>query len=290
MNGTAPAFRSVTGLRAHFHRRARLNFAIIGAEKAGTTALFAYLRRVPGIYMPVVKELCFFDREQRYRDGSDFSRLHMWFAFAPRGAILGDATPTYLMHPYCLRRIYDYNPDIKVIAILRSPVRRAYSAWNYRRARLRDKRDFLTAVRVEVESAGDVAVARENKYRYVGAGYYAEQIRAVRRVFPPENLMLLKYEDFDRDQIGHVCAAARFVGASDVPTPRLRRVNVWRYPRPISEAEFYEVLAHYADEIAEVEALTGWDCSDWRTFRGRGKKRALAPDSGLAAGVASPAM
>lgn len=256
-------------LRTYLHHRRRLDFLIAGAEKAGTTALFAYLRRIPGIYMPIIKELHFFDRDDRYGDGSDFSRLHKWYLLAPPGALIGEATPTYLMNIGSLPRIYDYNPDIKVIVLLRSPVRRAYSAWNYRRARLRDKRDFMTAVRVEVESGGDLAVARENKYRYIGAGRYAGQIRAARRVFAAENLMLLKYEDFARDQAAHVRSVVRFLdGRQDVTVPTVRRVNAWRYDRLMSRAEFDAVLKLYEGEIAEVEALTGWDCGDWRNFEG----------------------
>jgi hypothetical protein len=256
---------------------------IVGAEKAGTTALFAYLRRVPGVYMPLIKELNFFDRDHHYLDGTDFASLHKWFLFAPRSALIGEATPTYLMNPSCFSRIYDYNPNIKVIAILRSPVRRAHSAWNYRRVRLRDKRDFMTAVRVEVESGGDLTVARENKYRYIGAGRYSEQLREARRVLPAENLMLLKYEDFNRDQVAHVRAAIRFIGGPDhVDIPRIRRVNVWRYDRPLSEAEFETVLDLYDDEISEVEALTGWDCSDWRSFEGKTVSRSSFKTSELA--------
>lgn len=254
-------------LRAYLHRRPRLDFVIVGAEKAGTTALFAYLRTVPGLHLPLIKELNFFDREQRYGDGSDFSLLHRWLLLAPGAAIRGEATPTYLMNPHCLQRIYDYNPDIKIIAILRSPVRRAHSAWNYRRARLRDSRDFLTAVRVEVESGADTRVARENKYRYVGAGCYAAQIREAQRVFPAHNLLLIKYEDFNGDQPGHVRNVVRFLGGpGDFHLQRVRRVNVWGYQRPLLREEFDAVLPHYLPDIAEVEQLTGWDCSDWRRF------------------------
>ena len=151
-NTLAPMSR----IKSYLHNRPKLDFLIVGAEKAGTTALFAYLRQIPGVYIPFNKELNFFDRDHRYGDGKDFSPLHRWFLLAPKGALLGEATPTYLVNPHCFSRIYDYNPDIKVVALLRSPVRRAYSAWNYRRARLRDKRDFMTAVKVEVESGADI--------------------------------------------------------------------------------------------------------------------------------------
>lgn len=254
-------------LHGWLHDRKRLDFLIIGAEKAGTTALFSYLRGLPDIYIPFNKELNFFDRDHRYGDGSDYSALHRWFLLARPGALLGEATPTYLMNPHCFERIRAYNSEIKIVALLRSPVRRAYSAWNYRRARFRDSRDFSTAVRVEIESGGSLAAARENKYRYVGAGLYANQIRRALATFGRENLLLIKYEDFRRDQERWVQRAAQFIGStSNVAIPRVRRRNVWSYKAPMERSEFDGLLPYYAADIAEVEALTGWDCSDWREF------------------------
>lgn len=251
--------------RAYFADRPRLSYLIVGAEKAGTSALFAYLRRAPGVFGPVNKELNFFDRDDRFGDGTDLTALHRWFLTAPKDAILGEASPGYLKSPSCFSRIHAYNPQMKIIAILRSPVHRAFSAWNFRRARLRDTRDFRTATRVELETGGDLAAARENKYRYVATGHYGPQLRELRRIFPPENILLMKYEDFTRDQIPHVRAAVRFIGGPDVvDVPKIRKVNVWRYDRKLTPEEFYALLPVYDDDIREVERQTGWDCSDWR--------------------------
>jgi hypothetical protein len=120
---------------------------------------------------------------------------------------------------------------------------------------------------VEIESGGDLAVARENKYRYVAAGMYASQIRKAKAVFAPENLFLIKYEHFNRDQELWVQRAARFIGSSaQVRLPRLLRSNVWRYKLPLTREEFETLLPIYEADIAEVEAITGWNCDDWRQF------------------------
>jgi hypothetical protein len=256
-----------SGLKAWLNGRRKLDFLIIGAEKAGTTAMYSYLKRVPDLYIPFNKELNFFDREHRYGDGTDFSALHRWFIFAPERCKIGEATPTYLMNPHCFERIQSYHPQIKIVALIRNPVRRAYSAWNYRRARLRDSRDFRTAVQVEIESSGDLSVARENKYRYVGAGMYSTQIAKAQEVFPAENLLLLKYEEFVRQQPAWVKRVAKFVGSqADVEVKKFRRSNSWGYKAPLTKEDFDYLLPHYEDDIAEVERLTGWDCSDWRRF------------------------
>jgi len=262
---TALPLAMVFERRKYFAASPRLHFLIVGAEKAGTSALFAYLRRAPGIYGPVTKELNFFDRDDRYGDGTDLTLLHRWFLLAPDGALRGEASPSYLKNPHCFARIRAYNPDIKIIAILRSPVLRAFSGWNFRRARLRDSRDFMTAVRVELATGGDLTAARENKYRYVGTGKYAAQLRALFQEIPRENVMMIKYEDFMRDQQRLVREAVRFVGGPEnVEVPKIRRVNVWRYDRKLTADEFLELLPNYEEDIREVEALTGWDCSDWR--------------------------
>ena len=253
-------------LKNWLNRRPRLDFLVVGAEKAGTTAMFSYLKRVPGVYIPLPKELNFFDRAA-WGDGTNFSHLHRWFVLAPKGAILGEATPTYLMNPECFPRIRSYNPDMRIIAILRSPIRRAFSAWNFRRVRYRDKRDFMTAVRVEIESQGDLSVARENKYRYMSAGLYALQIRALRETFDDDQLLLIKFEDFNRDQETWVRKAAGFIGAADdFPFEGTRRPNAWKYKHRLEKDQFNELLPYYEDDISEVEALTGWDCSDWRRY------------------------
>ena len=253
-------------LKNWLNRRPRLDFLVVGAEKAGTTAMFSYLKRVPGVYIPLPKELNFFDRAA-WGDGTNFSHLHRWFVLAPKGAILGEATPTYLMNPECFPRIRSYNPDMRIIAILRSPIRRAFSAWNFRRVRYRDKRDFMTAVRVEIESQGDLSVARENKYRNMSAGLYAPQIRALRETFDDDQLLLIKFEDFNRDQETWVRKAAGFIGAADdFPFEGTRRTNAWKYKHRLEKDQFNELLPYYEDDISEVEALTGWDCSDWRRY------------------------
>lgn len=253
-------------LKNWLNGRPRLDFLVVGAEKAGTTAMFSYLKRVPGVHIPLPKELNFFDRAA-WGDGTDFSRLHRWFLLAPKGAILGEATPTYLMNPECFPRIKAYNPGMRIIAILRSPIRRAFSAWNFRRVRLRDKRDFMTAVRVEIESGGDLSVARENKYRYMSAGLYASQIRALRETFDEDQLLLIKFEEFNRHQEEWVRRAARHVGATDdFPFERTRRPNAWGYKHRLEKDQFEELLPYYEADIAEVEQLTGWDCGDWRRF------------------------
>jgi hypothetical protein len=113
----------------------RPSFIIIGAQKAGSTAMFTMLGQHPQIVAPKYKELDFFNGLGiQY---GDFLTYHSMFPLPYRltsGKITYQGTPNYLHSPDCPQRIYDYAPDMKLIAVFRDPVARAYSSWTmYRR-------------------------------------------------------------------------------------------------------------------------------------------------------------
>jgi hypothetical protein len=113
------------------------NFLIVGAQKAGTTSLHFYLSQHPKIVGSTPKEVRFFDRDDRYRLGRNWYRKAFIDVKRPFGAYkYFEATPEYLYRLDAAERIYKFNPDIKIIILLREPVKRAYSAWNM-------YRDFL---------------------------------------------------------------------------------------------------------------------------------------------------
>src|SRR5512134_2872554 len=104
----------------------KLDFIIIGAQKAGTTALFRYLRRHPRIYMPLEKEIPFFSDDVLYARGwEQFARRY--YGHAPPDRLWGKATPRYMIHPDCPSRIRATMPDTRLIALLRDPIERCIS-------------------------------------------------------------------------------------------------------------------------------------------------------------------
>lgn len=97
------------------------NFLIIGAMKAGTTALYQYLEQHPQVYMSPIKETDFFLRDRNIEEYTTF------FQGVGNQKAIGEASPGYLARSKACERIARHLPDIKLIAILRNPVERAYS-------------------------------------------------------------------------------------------------------------------------------------------------------------------
>src|SRR5947209_8592328 len=122
------------------------NFLILGAQKAGTTALYAYLRWHPEITGPSFKEVSFFDRH--YARGERWYRAHFP---ARRRPFVGEASPSYLFHPLVPERVARLLPDARLVAILRNPVDRAFSHYQHEVSLGREPLSFEEAVAHEEE-------------------------------------------------------------------------------------------------------------------------------------------
>jgi hypothetical protein len=122
------------------------SFIVIGAQKAGTTALYSFLSRHPQLRSSSYKETDFFYSDKFYQKGLNYYHQYYRFSLLSRdNFITYEASPSYLSdhRNVVAKRIYQYNPKIKLICILRDPVYRAYSAWNMYNKFTDADRDFF---------------------------------------------------------------------------------------------------------------------------------------------------
>lgn len=194
------------------------NFLIIGAPKAGTTTLFDYLADHPQAYGPPLKELYFFS--VGWEKGVEWYRRQ--FRKAGRALAVGEATPTYLYREDALLRMRELVPDVKLVAILREPVDRAYSDYWYM-VQLGEKRSFEEAIRQEM--AGE---SLERRVGYLEAGRYVHHLRRVAELFPRENLLVLLMDDLRSDPDATYSALCEHLGID--PTFRTRKTTRARNP------------------------------------------------------------
>lgn len=179
-------------------------FAIVGAPKAGTTALYSWLVRHPDLYLPPEKELHFFD--QRRDEGS------AWYLaqFEPAGSRLaGDATPTYLGHPTAIEELATLNPAIRIIVVVREPVARAWSHYHYGRSRSWYTDSFEAMVIREVAA---LAHGVEEPGGLVHEGRYGHHLERAARHVARAQLLVLRQDDLLRSPADVLERVTRFLG------------------------------------------------------------------------------
>jgi hypothetical protein len=203
------------------------NFFIVGAPKAGTTSLYAYLDQHPQIYLSPLKEPHFFSAEFRpdnfevearprvatemkalaaYLAGDlrakkfggfvtaweDYLRL---FRNATDEVALGEATPVYLWSPTAARNIAARVPHAKVVMILRDPVERAFSQYLQMLAAGATRRSFRAEIDACLRSTSRKLDAAWSMLEF---GLYYEQVTRYLREFPPARVHVALYDDLQR--------------------------------------------------------------------------------------------
>ncbi len=242
----------------------RLDFILAGAQKCGSTALHYFLERHPQIALPDKQELHFFDEDENFSGPVDYRKLHRHFKPKKNATIAGENTPVYIYWKPALERIRDYHREIKLILLLRNPMRRAFSHWNMQRERGFETLDFLNAVREEPERLRQELPRQSRRFSYIDRGFYSEQLERLFRLFPREQVQVIKFEEFRANQPATMEAVFRFLGVEPLPRLRNKERNLIRYAREMTKREQQVLAEIYRDEIPKVERLLGWDCSDWK--------------------------
>lgn len=188
------------------------NFLCIGAQKAGTTTLHDILRGHPEIFLPEIKETHFFDIRENFSQGVG------WYEEFYRGSgefpLAGDFTPEYLFFEYVPERIRTVlGRDVKLIVILRNPVDRAYSHYWFSVRRGIETFPFEKAIALEHRRIRSGFYGRA-WYSYVSRGFYSEQIERYYRLFPEEQIKVVIFEEFVRDEKKNVAGILDFLGCT----------------------------------------------------------------------------
>ena len=186
------------------------NLFIIGAAKAGTTALYDYLAQHPQAFLSRGKEPMFFSREEIYARGLDWYE-DMYFEGAEDYPVRAEATPHYLywsekVAPR-IKEVYGDNP-VKFIVSFRDPVSRAYSwYWNMVREG-REDLDFDEALRVEErrleQNHQELYQLGSMVYGYSAGSRYASLLQPYLELFSPENFFFVFQDDL-KSRVNETC-------------------------------------------------------------------------------------
>ncbi|TVM04152.1 MAG: sulfotransferase [Candidatus Brocadia sp. WS118] len=242
----------------------KVGFLIAGTQKGGTSALDAYLREHPEICMADKKEVHFFDTERYFQKVKvDYSVYHSFFSPKSSHKLLGETTPIYMYWYDSPRRIWQYNPSMKIIMILRNPIDRAYSHWNMERDRDVDHLSFWDAIQNESARCREAMPYQHRQYSYVDRGFYSEQLRRIWTYFPKNQTLILKSEDLrinPKEMLEKICL---FLDLSCLHTVAIKKVHSRPYVSSLSRKEWEYLRLQFACEIRSLESILGWNCNDW---------------------------
>jgi hypothetical protein len=194
---------------------------IIGAQRSGSTSLFNYLAQHPHVLTPLGKEIHYFDLH--YARGLRWYRGRFPFAHRLRPPVITiDASPYYLAHPLAAERAHRLLPEVKLVALLRNPVERAFSHYQHEVRDGRESLSFPEALAREAErlAGEEERLEREpgyysyshHRYSYTRRGLYLEQLRRWTQWYPRAQLLVLQSEWLFRDPAAASAAVYRFLG------------------------------------------------------------------------------
>lgn len=274
-----------------------LDFLVIGAHKAATTALFHYLRHHPQLFLPPEKEVGFFSNDYWWQRGWD-AFADEFFGQAPVKVLWGKVTLQYMAYPQVPARIRAVMPEVKLVAMLRNPVDRAYSHYRMAVRTQAEKRSFDDAVMALQQSPDDPT-------NYLALGQYGRILSGYVKQFPPTQLLTFFTEDLEKRPELVLDAIAHYLGVDagftpsnlgkryhlggtrqrfswlvptakqiypvwwlwkQLPERRRRIIRFWfqteaattsAQPNPLDSGQRRQLVEYYRSDVQQLEALLG---------------------------------
>lgn len=237
------------------------NFFIIGAQKCGTTSLFAWLAEHPNVYMSPRKEPCYFSSDIGNR------RIHVWEAYTslfsavcPEHAVVGEASTAYLFSKVAVPSIEENLPGARYIVMIRNPVEMAY-ALHEQQIRVHNETvaDFDQAWHLSPERRAGRLVPRSCKdpilLDYQSWCRLGEQLERLYSHLPPVRVHVLVLDDIKEDSRHEYMRVLEFLGVpydgrEDFPVHN--PAGEWRFRRMARAIRGFARSVTWAKHVAHI--------------------------------------
>lgn len=270
-----PAVKKSLILRASIiaqlpYQHIRPRFLIIGAQKCGTTSLFRHLGYHPTFRPPATKEIDYF--WHNWQRG----RSWYWANFPVKtnnsSIITGEATPDYLYHPSVPSRVQGLLPDIKLIIMLRNPVRRAISHYFHEVRLGHEHLPIADAIAAEPERLAQDRITTEcpsgfgfnhYHYSYIDRGRYSIQLRRWFDLFPRQQILIVNSESFFGEPEKTYASILKFLELDEFSDFRAEHLLRGHYS-PVDTNLARDIAAHFKEDEAQLRSLI--DCDfNWKS-------------------------
>lgn len=260
------------------YKNIKPTFLIIGVQKGGTTSLHEYLLQHENLISPSKKELHFFDTNEQIHF-SDYNKFFPRRFFNDK--ISFESTPRYLYFPNTAKKIYNYNPNMKFIVMIRNPVERAYSAWNmykqfkdscwlvsyFKKLEKKDPTQKIYSLfyNNSFPSFEDyVNLELDNKKLMIEPsilkrGYYSDQLIEYYKYFNKENFLFIDSDNFRYNVKRGLESVTTFLKIKNFNTSNIDTSlkHVRKYDEQIDSEIYDYLLNHFQEKNKYLFELTG---------------------------------
>lgn len=259
-------FKKLNNYVYQFPKNRVVDFIIMGAQKAGTTALSLNISKHPDIYIdnnknPALSEVHFFD--------INFKKGIEWYKkkFNYSKKMVGEKTPELMYLDWTFPLIQAVNPYVKLIVILRNPILRAYSAWKHAKKNFNEKRSFEDSVKDTIKNSikdalKDASAPNQNKtfytsqFHYLQRGLYYQQITELLKWFPKDNLLVLIQENVIKNMTREYNKVYNFLNLPDF-NANYELEYVSEDKSTINQETYKKLIRYYRNDVDNLEKLLG---------------------------------
>jgi hypothetical protein len=246
------------------------DFIVFGAQKSGTTSLYRYLTAHPSVAPAAEKQLDFFSH-------AAFHRGYEWYLsrFSERepGVLSGEASPYYMFHPHAPGRIFEFDPNVRLVAILRNPVDRTYSHYQHQVRNHREPLSFEEALSSEADRISGEAEKMmldatfystvHRRHSYLARSRYAEQLETWFSLFSEEQILVLESGALFEEPEKTLGRATSFLGLSPFRLESYDRFMPGSYVEAMAPETRERLVEYFRPHNARLCAMLGeefaWD-------------------------------
>ncbi len=201
------------------------DFIIIGTVRSGTTSLYYNICEHPSVLPAAYDEIGFFDSnyhlgikwyQSMFPKQKQMEEIKKNTGFA----VTGEDTPFYFWKKEAIDRIFQYLPNVKIIAIFRNPIDRAFSNYNLGVRMKTEKSTFEETIDEEIKflEKNSFREAIDRKRSYVTKGIYENQIQNWLKIFPNKQIHMISTEEMEKKPIETLQKVFKFL---DIPDYRI---------------------------------------------------------------------
>lgn len=222
-----------------------IDFLVVGAMKSGTTSLHKYLSTNPELFLPKKKEVNFFAKDEEFSKGLAYYEEYFSDNMSK---VCGEVSPLYMMIEASPERIFNAYPEMKIIMVLRDPIKRALSHHNMMRKRDEEKTEWS-------EWVGQLESGIEGgSSTYISCGLYGASLQKFMRYFDRESIHIIFMEELESDPVGTMQKISNFLGVSndydnEVLNSKFHQAGTYKYPR------FTRLLRKLVKFLAKYKAM-----------------------------------